>query len=149
MALLPQAVALDGNRPLPLLDALRKEMRKPLPDRRKVAEEARQTARQLASTLAGAGQRTLQPAQLRQAIREVVRQNADTWDSAAQLYLALAALHQGLGDLSPQRGNPAMRSALQGLSEPLFFPRGFDSPRRFRPDVFEQRLKNLQTQLAP
>ena len=60
------------------------------------------------------------------------------WDGAAQVYLALAALYNALGDAD--RGQ--LRDALKLTAKQLQFPKGYDSPRGFEPrlsgDVREQ-----------
>ena len=54
---------------------------------------------------------------------------ARNWDSAAQIYLGLAAAHASIGQFG---GNdPALRSELATLLKELGFEKGFDSPRDF------------------
>ncbi len=52
------------------------------------------------------------------------------WDSAAQVYLALAAFH-----VSHRPGDPAGKEELEKMLKELGFPKGFDAPSgNFRPD---------------
>jgi hypothetical protein len=132
------------------LGKLRELMERPGPDEAAVARQAGAVA----ATLKGWAGRVhasgpLDAAQVRGLMRAVAaagEKRADTldWDQAAQYYLALAALHQGLGDLSGRRP-PArltddllrMRRKLQGA-----FPPGYDSPLRFNP-LAEPSLRAL------
>lgn len=56
-----------------------------------------------------------------------------SWDSAAQLYLALAAAHASQGQLEAAGADPNLRRELDALLKDLGFPKGFDSPRNFDP----------------
>ena len=49
------------------------------------------------------------------------------WDSAAQVYLAIAAAHASLG--AQGAADPALRAELESFLEDLGFPKGYDSPR--------------------
>jgi len=51
------------------------------------------------------------------------------WDSAAQLYLALAALHASQEQLPPVVIDPKLRPELESMVKDLAFPKGYDSPR--------------------
>jgi hypothetical protein len=75
---------------------------------------------------------------------------AANWESAAQLYLGLSAVHRGLENLSPRRARSGLPAALQGLREELdgAFPEGrenvYDSPSRFDPGAIRRRLRELR-----
>ena len=100
-----------------------------------------------ASRQAAAGKR-YDFAQLRRTFSAIARDDGKTldatWDGAAQSYLALAALHHAMTDLDPSWRNAEIRAALVGMSGQLRFPRGYDSPRRYRPTEFERWLQPLQ-----
>ncbi len=136
-AMLPRAEIFVGSEPVSL-EALRREMQKPLPDRAKVTAAARNLALQLGAEAGKAARgKTFDIALLRTTFSNVARDERElhgaTWDGAAQSYLALAALHHAMTDLDPAWREPAVRSAIVEMREDLRFPRGFDSPRRPAP----------------
>jgi len=55
------------------------------------------------------------------------------WDGAAQLHLALTALHNALGDMDPGHRDPALRDSLKARAKRLEFPKGYESPRGLEP----------------
>src|SRR5207247_10692778 len=118
-------------------------------DGAKVPAAARNLALRLgaAAGKAASGQ-SYDLASLRRTFAAVARDDAKTldatWDGAAQSYLALAALHHAMTDLDPSWRNAEIRAALVGMSGQLRFPRGYDSPRRYRPAEFERWLQPLQ-----
>ncbi len=57
------------------------------------------------------------------------------WDSAAQVYLGLAALNVSLQKLDPNAVDPKLRAELKELLGKLSFAKGFDSPRDFNPSA--------------
>ncbi|HEV3122652.1 MAG TPA: multiheme c-type cytochrome, partial [Isosphaeraceae bacterium] len=52
-----------------------------------------------------------------------------SWDRAAQLYLARAALYHAQGDLDPSARDPQLRAELLAMAARLAFPADFNSPR--------------------
>jgi hypothetical protein len=112
-----------------LFTALGAEMSRPLPDRPRVATEARTAARALTERLneldrsptfdAGTVQR-----QFDDLWKEHRKFDGD-WDSAAQCYLALAALYNGLTDLDPERRDAAVRERLKAMAKQVRSPADF------------------------
>jgi hypothetical protein len=147
--------ALDGR-----IDALRKRMEQPGPAAAEVAEEARAVAAALkgwAATIhASRPQGADQVRRLLEAFAREGERRGDEldWDEAAQFFLSLAALNQGLGDLSGGQ-SPAgvtadlvrMRQKLQGA-----FPPRFDSPLWFNPlrePSLRALFRGVREQLPP
>ncbi len=156
LTLLPQALATQtpgsDSTVVAHLGSLAKEMGKPYPDRKLVAQQAHEVAGQLGQWLARAPQvRYDNPTALR-TLLSTFGKDAKTasWDQAAQRYLAIAAMYQTLGDLQPGARNPQVRAAIQALAKPLEFPKGIDSPQTFdakRVQLFEEQLKAVHNQL--
>jgi hypothetical protein len=121
------------------LEALLREMRKPVPGRDKVASEAREGAKDLGQRLEGLSSDTRFAAEIQARIKQfndpVAWQQVDGWDQAAQRYLALVPLLQAWGKLAPgqSREQNALASQLQSLLGTLRFPQDHDSPRAFDP----------------
>jgi hypothetical protein len=137
--LLPQALrgpaGKDDAQVLNILGEIKKEMQKPSPNRRRVAEQTQRARTELAQYLAGVekvhyGREALQRKydSVRKDDQNIASAN---WDGAAQMYLALAALYNALGDMDSGHRDPALRDSLKGMAKRLEFPRGFDSPRDF------------------
>ena len=61
---------------------------------------------------------------------QVRERSSESWDQAAQLYLALLALEQAQKDLGIP-SDDAARDLLKSLGQKLVFPPGHDSPRGF------------------
>ncbi|HEX8202499.1 MAG TPA: multiheme c-type cytochrome [Isosphaeraceae bacterium] len=130
------------------LEALRREMEKPYPDPTRVAAGARRAARNLDGLLRDLQGPRLDPGRLRGLMASLARapEPADrsTWDHAAQLYLALAALYHAQTDLAPYQVDPRWRSTLQAMVEELRYPPRRDSPYPYRPPTsFHQVLQLL------
>jgi hypothetical protein len=121
------------------LEALLGEMRKPVPDRDKVALVARGGAKDLGQRLEGLSSDTRSAAEIQARIKQLndraAWQQVDGWDQAAQRYLALVPLLQAWGKLAPgqSREQNLLASELQGLLGKLRFPPDHDSPRAFDP----------------
>jgi hypothetical protein len=131
------------------LDELDRVMRKPSPDKDLVAVEAQKAVRQIngvllkklssvrpdATSLALAYRRNL--ANVKLAVTQ------GNWDSAAQLYLALAALEA-------ERHDPQINAVIHELFQNLAFPAGkeadeqHDSPKDYQPKLLHEILKPLQ-----
>jgi hypothetical protein len=137
--LLPQALrgpaGKDDAQVLNILGEIKKEMQKPSPNRKRVAEQTQRARTELAQYLAGVekvhyGREALQRKydSVRKDDQNIASAN---WDGAAQMYLALAALYNALGDMDSGHRDPALRDSLKGMAKRLEFPRGFDSPRDF------------------
>lgn len=113
--------------------ALRKEMDRPLPNRQRVAQQAQAASAQLHERLLQIEKsKPLSVKTLDGWYTKLYDQRqtlgAD-WDSAAQGYLALAALHNGITDLDPARKSAATRDRLRVMAAELQFPKGLDSPK--------------------
>jgi hypothetical protein len=120
-------------------------MQKPMPDSGRVAEEARKVGRMLDDWLGHVKDApTFQADKVRGLMRGFLRDgessaDAMSWDQAAQLYLALAALQQDLGERTP---TASLKKELLAVERRLkdAIPPGFNSPRRFDP-LAEPRLR--------
>jgi Cytochrome c554 and c-prime len=131
------AVELDGQ-PLGGADwksaygELRKAMSQPLPDQETAAKAARAAAQALRPQLQRIEQtKRLDARQLRGWFDTLDREKQSlggNWDSAAQCYLALAAIHNGLTDLDPKEKSAALRERLRKMAAELRFPKKIDSP---------------------
>jgi hypothetical protein len=108
-------------------------MSKPLPPPADVARAAGAAARGLDDLLRRVAREPIDAATI-QARRDVLRSESQThpptsWDRAAQLYLALAALYHAQGDLDPSARDPKLRAELSAMAARLAFPPDFNSPR--------------------
>ncbi len=104
---------------------------------------------------------------LRAALRRLVSDGpalaAQNWDAATQLYLALAAVHQGYRDAlygvatRPTDSDRSIIDAVQAVRKQLEYPEHFNSPKSFaaRPvpgnpvDAIREQLKRIEQTLAP
>ncbi len=140
-AMLPQALhgpnAKGDGRIVSILSELKKEMEKPSPNRNQVAERARGIGAQLGRLLTQEEKRHYERTaveNLFQSIRtDEQKTTAANWDGAAQVYLALAALYNALGDMDPGHRDARMRDSLKARAKQLEFPNGYDSPRGLEP----------------
>jgi hypothetical protein len=121
------------------LPGLQDEMRKPLPDREAIMKQAHALAHNLESwALRAAKAKALDGTALHKQFGAIAREEklAETWDGAAQVYLALAALYHAQNDLGPRASGPGIRTQLKTMREKLEFPLKYDSPveSKFRDD---------------
>jgi hypothetical protein len=118
-------------------DELRKAMSQPLPNRDLVAKTARAAGQGLRPQLQRIEQtKRLDPKLLSDwfnALEKNKQALGGTWDSAAQMYLALAAIHNGITDLDPSQKSPATRERLKQMASELSFPKNVESPRSAPP----------------
>jgi hypothetical protein len=134
------------------LGDLRKLMQSPSPDARKVPDAARGIVRRIDGVLGAVQPGRLvdggRPRDTLERILAVGEQRAGgmSWDEAAQLYLALAALENELNDLDRGRSPPAVRERLEKMARDLqrAFPKDSDSPSQFRPTVLEADLRAVR-----
>ena len=127
--------------------SLRRRMERPSPDARRAGVEAADLARAFDGWLGRLeSARPAGPGRMRGLMARIAGQGRNSrkpdWDAAAQAYLGLAALHQGITDLDPGAvpadvgGELAvLRGRLQGA-----FPRGYDSPKYFRTPTADRLL---------
>jgi hypothetical protein len=119
------------------LAAIRKEMQKGNPDRKKIMEQARAAAEQLGpwlTKLAEADRATADG--LRKMVTSLAAGKeppAADWDQAVQRYLAIAALYHGMGDLNARYRDARLKAGIRKMADDLAFPKGYDSPRDFQP----------------
>jgi hypothetical protein len=165
LSMLPETVHTiepDGDSELmALLADLRTEMVRTFPSSQVVAARARiagQRLKLLSATLARpryGGALTLD--RLLAAVARDDRQVAQSsWDGAAQVYLALAAVYQAQGDLQKGRRLPGIRQPLNEMAHLLVFPRPagylYNSPdeRTYADgqEMFLDALKRVQEQLG-
>jgi hypothetical protein len=151
-----------GPRPAPEdlgpLEDLKKLMFVPLPDRRQVARQADQADVMLTRWLRELERTPVDERTSAALLRRLADENrlaVANWDSAVQLYLALAADYAGLADRDPRyKQNAQLNSAIKALGVALekTFPsppgEHYDSPTDYRPESLGGALQNLQQQLG-
>jgi hypothetical protein len=146
----------DEPEALPALGELRQLTARRRPDEKQVADAAGRAAASLRRRAAERGRATPDAGRLEKLLEGLAGQDdlaTANWDSAAQLYLGLAAVHRGLESLSPRRARPELAGALQGLREELdgAFPGGresvYESPSEFDPDALRRRLREVRQRL--
>jgi hypothetical protein len=99
----------------------------PLPDRAAVDDRAAGVVEALNACLRQLEAKRFDCTRLQSLLTSILKEDAALtrltahWDAAAQLYLALAALQECLGDILP------LREAMEALRELLMFPEGLDS----------------------
>jgi hypothetical protein len=134
--MLPKALHAAGKEDaqiVAMLDELKREMEKSTPNQKRIADRAHAVNTQLGRLLNSVERAHYQRpavADLFNSMRQYEQKTpATSWDGAAQLYLALAALYNSLGDMDPGQRDPAMRDELKARAKQLEFPKGYDSPR--------------------
>lgn len=130
----------------PRLAALRKTMARLTPDPKVASAQAAEVRVALDGWLASMSSARVEAPELRALLGTLNARDAEGrrpvvtgWDSAAQLYLGLAALHASQGLVEPAGSDPALRAELQSLLKDLGFPKGYDSPRDFDPSRVRSR----------
>lgn len=120
-----------------LLEELNTEMQKPSPDRKRVTDQAGRASAELARFREGLERKRFDRGAVEQEFESIRKDDAKVatanWDGAAQVYLALAALYNALGDMNQGHRDPAQREMLKAWAKRLEFPKGYDSPRGFEP----------------
>jgi hypothetical protein len=152
-AMTAQAVAAGGmdasllKKLKKLIGEINKEMEKPVPARKVV----RMNAHKAAGLLSEYASRLDNSVPLDETFRRVLqldrKEMGRSWDQTAQVWLALAALHNAWADTHPEKTSPA-KSILEETGTRLLFPRGFESPAGFDPEPIQIRWKELSA-LAP
>ncbi len=137
-------IALNGRADPALgkaLTSLRGEMEGGSPDRVRVAREARRAAELVGTALAQAEEAPATTLPVEAAFRHIVavKRKSQSWDDAAQTFLALSALSRS-GQLL---GRPPV--GLAPLHELLRFPMAYDSPREFDAARFRRELESLRS----
>ena len=92
---------------------------------------AAQAADGMESWLRGIRTRRLGPEFQRDLIADLAARGAEgplDWDASAQGYLAIASMHQALGQDAPGLRDPRLRGSLAAMARKLNFPRNTDSP---------------------
>ena len=139
--MLPEAVRLSAGRTdeqiRSIVSDLKNEMQKPSPNRARIADQVQSINKALDQHLKEAEPRHYEQPALTAMFHSLRQGNpnitATSWDDAAQVYLALAALYNALSDLDPGHRDPALRESLKARAKRLQFPRGYDSPGGFEP----------------
>lgn len=132
-----RSAGMDDTQVTSILGELAKEMQKPSPNRSQIEKRLRETEMKskldrLAVEMEKAPYQRAALEELFNSIRRDEQKVAATsWDGAAQLYLALAALYNALGDIDQGRRDPALRDWLKARAKQLEFPKNYDSPRDF------------------
>jgi hypothetical protein len=136
------------------LDALAGLMMKPRPDRAEAASRAAKLAELLGKQVREA-ERGVSDSQgvgklMRQVAADESRVSTKSWDGAAQVFLALAALRAARADLDPHFVPSALKGELLEMRGLLRFPPApptgpwYDSPRDFSPEKFRQALEGAR-----
>ena len=114
------------------LDQLDKEMRKPSPNRKRVADQAHAASAAIGRFMENVQNVHFSRAALENLFRTISqndqKHSAANWDDAAQVYAALAAVYNALANTSGGRGDPGLREALKQRAKRLDYPKGYDSP---------------------
>ncbi len=136
------------------LRALRQLMQSPTPDAPGVSRSSGEVVRRIDGVLSGLrADRPMAAGRMRglfdrYAVAGGERAKAMSWDEATQLYLAMAALENGLSDLGS--GSPEVRDRLAEVAGTLraAFPAGSDSPSRFQPAAVGAELRSVRGRLG-
>lgn len=139
------------------------EMGKPYPNREKVTSLARSVRLQLSAAGHQVAHNPLTIAEsdalLQHYLDHAADRPIDSWDTAAQSYLTLVALYQGVADakgraLDPTAKDKQIFAGFARARELLKFPSNYDSPKDFEEEAFTRRenlktlLKELQKQMT-
>jgi hypothetical protein len=141
------------------LNDLRDAMGKKYPDRKEAADKAKkvsdaldQWSKNLDNKKLDAKSVTFLLAALAEDKEEKLSEQ--NWDNAAQLYLAIAAMHNALGDLDPKyKQNSSFKPTVRHLGDTLrsafLNPPSmqYDSPHNFKPELLQQDLLRLREQI--
>jgi len=137
---LPAASEGKGKALVEQLESLEKLMSQPYPDPKTAADSARQAAFALDDWAANGGIADFSSQSLERLIKDWVKASQQPerldWDAATQLYLALVAINQTVG-------NAQVRTSLDVLFEQLRKPL-----RDYEPEKFRNELEKLQKQLG-
>jgi hypothetical protein len=134
-ALLSQGLKPDsaGARPtaIPSIEAIRTEMTSAHPNRRKVGALAADAGRTLHSAMRRLAKAPLGERCVHDLFAGIAKDEpaiaAASWDGAAQVYLALAALYQARGELNPRQRDSRLKADLERMGRLLEFPGGGDA----------------------
>jgi hypothetical protein len=140
-------------------DNIRKLMERPGPSARQVADEAAKASATLDDALKKLEGTTLTRDRIRALLLKYVDEGAAkatqlTWDEAAQLYLAVAALSEGLTEMGmPTLSTGTGRQHLLAIKDRLqkSFQEGYDSPKGYdplKPPSLADQFKDLRKQLG-
>src|SRR5262249_3779265 len=120
-----------------MLSQLQKELQKPSPDPTRVASQARAASAELSRLRENVNNVHFSRAALVSLFNSINRNYqehpAPNWDTAAQVYVALAAVYNAMAETSGGRGDARLKEALQERAKRLEYPKGYDSPRGFEP----------------
>jgi hypothetical protein len=156
-ALNPLALAAfqNGEPDKPAADALRVELMRPLPDRVKVAEQARGIAKGLSAQAVRLEQTTPTGAQVDALRANLARHGADArdadWDELEQTALALLAVNRAYSEgRQPSEADRRADGAIREIVQRLAYPVRYNSPKQFRAAPgFDAELQHLFRQVAP
>jgi hypothetical protein len=142
-ALLPAVEAAAEK--TPSLEELREEMRNLRPDRTRVKELAGRAASEVGACLSPQVRQAFDTKTRRERMRQLLKtggkgQVHQDWDSAAQLYLGLAAYERCLHD-------PQLRAVLLDLRKLLLLPKDADSPKNYKLTQVQDLLQEFRKQL--
>jgi hypothetical protein len=136
---------------------LEESMSPRVPDRKDVATHCRRVSRLLNEWLNRGAEQARTERELSELLGRLVKERAiadRSWDAAAQVYLGLAAVYHGLGDVQPRfRQDCPLKESIKGFGRDLdkAFPRDagarYESPRDFDPARVHQQLDVIKEQL--
>lgn len=126
------------------LESLRKRMEKTVPDRGAVSRQAKSLSSKLGPWLDKCD-RAIDLDSLYQRIRkEDVPRARENWDTAAQTYLAVAALENAWNDLQVTATHGNLPSTLDAVRRELRWPKGYWSPPAFDGLSVLKKLERLR-----
>jgi hypothetical protein len=154
-SLAPEAIVPEGREEVRTgRAALAGQMVKPRPDRREVASRATTLADVLGKQVRASDRRTWDAQGVRALLRQVAadepKVSGKSWDGAAQVYLALAALNAARADLDPHFAPSNLKGEFAEMRRLLKFPSAspcgpwYDSPRDFSPEKFREALESVR-----
>ena len=138
------------------LDQLQRTMAHPSPNRIEVARQADSALTQLTIWMRSLALSQFDASRIHALLVVLAKDEQDlagtSWDTAAQLFLALRALREAQRNLPGQRPEPLGKTPvdieLSAMIEKLRFPPGFESPAGYDPEQLRPILRRLQKQLA-
>lgn len=146
LAMTPTALTLSSKTNKELADLVRElheELQKPGPNRDKAARKANEASLML---LNWHDSKENIPAAdwLKRILKAQPPEALTNWDEAAQLYLALAAMHHAAADSNDPTLPPRLHNKLEALGRSLLFPQRYNSPGNFHSNSFRDQLRKLQ-----
>jgi hypothetical protein len=125
------------------LDRLKEAMKPGFTNRAKIAESAKQAARDLGALIEQLDRKLTDPIAAEAAMKEILVKDTTrpgpSWDEATQVALGLSAMYHAQLDMKTKSAVD-VGPALQNLFHILEFPKNYDSPKSFDPEAVRARL---------